>query len=339
MIKEDGKGEAVLCTGSKTYALKHAGTSNLLYVVDPTRVVEHVVEPNATDDDAPHRDYVVVGTMDHHLEPVEIDPDLKLLEKDLLDTTYEGEEVQDEGCQTTGRTLEELENIMPFSRAQILKALQNMDAVPIHGRFRKLEHKYITYVLDMMFSSLVALGVDFRNIPKETIVPALVADGILAQVVEHCLEKVCREKNQGIWEVDEALVCAHYGEQVLQENNTLPLDDFMERWKSIVPQDIVPEKEMIRGIGLINEKRTGSEIKYYPERRLSRDPDQRFMELFRERECWHLEDLMPYIDRLDLPGIKTDALIVKYTRRVFGVDPTEKAYYKLKTTAIPSYHL
>jgi len=339
VIKEDRSGEAVLCTENKTYSLKHAGTSNVLYLVDPGRVVEHVVEPHSTNDEEPNRNYAIVGTMDHHLEPVEIDPDVKLLEKQLLETVYEGEEIEDGACQTSGRTLEELEEIMPFSRSQILKALRNMDAVPIHGRWRKLDHKYITYVLDMMFSSLAEMGIDVKSIPKETVLKSLETDGILIQVGEHCFEKFCLETKDGTWEVDETRACAHYGEQVLQEKGTLPLDDFMERWKSITPQDVVPTKEMIRGIGLINEKRTGAEIKYYPEWRLSRDPDQRFMELFRERESWCLEDLMPYIDNLGLPGMKTDALIVKYTRRVFGVDPAEKTYYTLKSTAIPNYHL
>ncbi|XVE99906.1 hypothetical protein REPUB_Repub03eG0241500 [Reevesia pubescens] len=55
-------------------------------------------------------------------------------------------------------------------------------------------------------------------------------------------------------------------------------------------------------------------------------PAERFSILFKERPQWEWKDLEPYIRDLNVPGLSSEALLLKYTRRTQTTIDTEPVF-------------
>lgn len=106
------------------------------------------------------------------------------------------------------------------------------------------------------------------------------------------------------------------------------LDQFMEKWKLRVPDNVTVDLDMLSGLVLVKPQKAGrpTQIMYFPEELLSPEPKKRFEELFKVQEKWTIKQLEPYIKSLVTPSTTQASLLLKHTRSSRQGNSTEKLY-------------
>lgn len=69
----------------------------------------------------------------------------------------------------------------------------------------------------------------------------------------------------------------------------------MNEWQKLLPSEIRPSMDMLKGEALVDRLGTSSWVKGFSRSRLPTKPADRFAALFKERPRWVLEDLQHYL--------------------------------------------
>lgn len=115
-------------------------------------------------------------------------------------------------------------------------------------------------------------------------------------------------------ELLEDKVCIFYAEYLLRNGKKFNYKDFMTNWQQAVPVGMVTSLEHLKGIALTDTQSFPPVISYFPSEDLPHDVAARFNKLFRVREKWMQEDIMPFIKDLETPSVSAEALLLKYAR-------------------------
>ena len=128
VIKGDGEEAAVLCTGTDTYEMREAETSNNVYL--SSDVIPGV---SGEGDGGPCR---FVSSCTNFLEIRKTAPRLGKLRDLLEQSLYRGEEEEEHVDVNQLYRMEDLERLVQASREEIKCGLRSMDAVEINGYWR-----------------------------------------------------------------------------------------------------------------------------------------------------------------------------------------------------------
>lgn len=298
--------DAVLCTQSKTYAMKFVGTSNSVLLVPPANQSES--HENLQKNDSNNYDEKVVapvikvvpGTM----ELIEVAPRLDKLKLLLSENPYRFEECDMENLEENQESKtglyswnDLLENIQA-SDEQLRSGLQALSAVEINGYWRLVDESYMDMILGMLLRNSVLNDWSLNALNEDEVVSMLESDGFPRVLARHCLHVYGKKVNDCmqscVWKLDEKRVCIHFGRQILKGGKR-NLDSFMNEWRQKTPDDMQPTFDLMEGEVLTERVGVETWVHAFSVSSLPSTPAERFSILFRERAKWEWKDLQPYI--------------------------------------------
>lgn len=321
--------DAVLCTNSKTYSMKFVGTSNSAFLIPPSG--QPTSQENLMDSEEKYEGRSSVasaiklapGTM----ELAEIAPRLDKLRLLISKKPFEPFELsdmevsEDIGMRTAdlytwGDLLEQIQ----ASDEELRLGLKALSAVEINGNWRILDNKYMETILSMILQNAVINDWSLNSLNENEVVGVLKDDGFPSNLVVHCLDVHGKMVNGGgsgvstIWQLDERRVCVHFAKGILR-GGKIRLESFMEQWMRKIPRGMQASLEMLEGEILTERLGIETLVRGFSVSSLPFSPAERFSALFRERPKWEGKDLQPYIRDLKVPGLSSEGLLLKFTRR------------------------
>ncbi|KAL4585772.1 hypothetical protein LXL04_010398 [Taraxacum kok-saghyz] len=312
--------DAVLCTHSKTYALKFVGTSNSVFLVPPPH--QYSVDEKTPEINSASVLKVAPGTM----ELVEVAPKIDKLKLLLSENPYKSDELN-EIHETGLYQWDDLINRVQASDEELRSALKVLPALEINGYWRIIDFKYMDRILNMLINNSLLNDWPLNSLNEDDVIESLVNDGFPRLIARHCLEVYGSKTDGGsVWQLDERRVCVHFAKGVLLSFGKMKMESFMKEWSRKVPGGMVVSFEMLEGEVLVEKLGIQCWVYSFSVSSLPSDPGNRFSRLFQERVKWEWKDLQPYIRDLSVPGLTSDGLLLKYTRRTQPTATSEPVF-------------
>lgn len=270
--------DSVLCTQSKTYAIKFVGNSNSPFLIPPSE------NPYSYED---------------------------VLEMDFM------EDVEKNKARLYN--WDDLVERVQASDEELRNGLCALSAVEIDGFWRIVDEKYMDMILRMLLHNSILNDWSLDALNEDDVVSVLVSDGFPDKLACHCLH-VYGSKVDGdvgrscVWRLDESRVCVHFARQILSTGKK-KMETFMAEWLQRIPGRMQASFNMLEGEVLTEKLGVETWVYSFSVSSLPLTPAERFNMLFRERSKWEWKDLQPYIRDLKVPGLSSEGLLLKYTRR------------------------
>ncbi|XP_021751286.1 sister chromatid cohesion protein DCC1-like [Chenopodium quinoa] len=318
--------DAVFCTQSKTYAIKFVGNSNSVFLIPPSN--SSSFPKNAMDCDEQILDQpasaFVLKVASGNLELVEVAPRLDKLKLLLAQKPFTIEEMSEMETflvseeQNSVYRWNDLIGQIQASDIELRSGLEALNALEINGYWRIIDENCMDSVLNMLLHNAVLNDWSLDALPETEVVSIMESDGFPPKLSNHCLKvygnTVDNEDGVSLWKLNEKQVCVHFAKRIMK-NGKVKKDKFLEEWKNKIPNGMQASFEMLECEVLT--ERIGVEIWIHPfsVSSLPSTPAERFSILFKERPKWEWKDLEPYIRDLKVPGLSSEGLLLKYTRR------------------------
>ncbi|XP_014500267.1 sister chromatid cohesion protein DCC1 isoform X2 [Vigna radiata var. radiata] len=318
--------DAVLCTQSKTYAMKFVGTSNSVLLIPPANHSEFCENPQNNDSNKEEEKVVapVIKVVSGNIELVEAAPRLDKLKSFLLEKTYNFDEYDMENLEDNQESTiglyswNDLVDNIQASDEELRSGLQALSAVEINGYWRLVDGSYMDMILGMLLKNSVINDWSLNALNEDEVVSTLVSDGFPGVLARHCLRTYGTKVNEGMpgcaWKLDEKRVCIHFAREILKGGKR-KLESFLDEWRQKVPDGMQPTVDLVEGEVLIERVGVETWVRAFSVASLPSTPAERFAILFRERTKWEWKDLQPYVRDLKIPGLSSEGLLLKYTRR------------------------
>lgn len=330
IIRGEHDDDTVLCSKNKTFDLRAADTSNTLLLVPELKT------PDDSDFAAETcmAEKSVLSCFSTYYEARLIKPKLDRLKNILETDAYSG---HDNDSDVKKYNTEDILSYVQSSEEELMAALKYLGALQIHGNWRILDVNY----QDKAFAQILALieekSWDWHQVPLDEtcqVLEELYPDFVL----EYCLQlygtikidetDLDMECNK-VFCLDEEKVCQYYAEYILRPAmGKFNYREFMEAWEQSVPDGMKIKEEYLRGVALTDLKTHPPVIWHFPEKGLPGDPAERLEVLFRTRQKWREEDIVPYLKNVVAPGQKISSLFLKYAR--CSTEPNGSKVYNSK---------
>lgn len=322
-IRGQPEEDAVCCTKSKTYGIKYVGTSNSVLLIPPSSRSEYYENELDSHQDSSKEVAPVIkvapGIMELHEIAPRIDK-LKLLlseEPYSLADEWESEEV--DKYKKRMYNWDDLINKVQASDDELKAGLQALSAVEIDGFWRVVDEKYMDSMLQMLLHNTILNDWSLDALDEGVIMRVMKMDSFPEKLVQHCLhvygDKLDGNEGKGcLWRLDEKQVCVHFAREVLRKGK-MKLEHFMDEWRQKIPLGMRANFDMLEGEVLTERLGVETWVRGFRVCSLPLNPAERFTILFKERPKWEWKDLQPYIRDLTVPGLSSEGLLLKYTRR------------------------
>lgn len=321
--------KAVLVSPSKSFSVRKVESTNFMLLSPPKQ--QPSSEPPVAKKAKLETDRRIEAIITCHYEISQINPDVTTLRKILLANPYKGDDDEDElgreqSAEATREVLyntKELRKLIQASDEELYKALAELSAIEIDGQWRLLDPDYSADIFDNILTVAEEKELKLEGLEKAVILDELKAEypeNIIAHVLRQYSKKT--EENSDLVVLDEKKTCVFRALQLFAEQDPFPNDDFMEQWGDIVPYGMTPTAAMLTGFAISQpspkapNNKSGLQWKYFPLSLLAPDAEQRFQQLFTQRERWKMEDIEPYTKDLAMPGQKFDQFLMKHARSV-----------------------
>ncbi|EOY17536.1 hypothetical protein QUC31_006865 [Theobroma cacao] len=319
--------DAVFCTKSKTYSVKLVGTSNSVFLV-PHADYSTFCENSQDCDGEDYKQQVgasVIKVASGNMELVEVAPRLDKLKSIISENLYSSDEalvMEDlEFMERSMRRLytwDDLTNMVQASDDELRSGLKALSALEIDGYWRIVDQKYMDMILRMLLHNSVLNDWSLNTLIEDEVVSVLESDGFPRKLAYHCLHvygsRVEEVMDKGVWRMDARRVCVHFAREILREGKR-KMESFMEEWTRKIPEEMQASFDMLEGEVLTEKVGVETWVHAFSVSSLPSTPAERFSILFKERPKWEWKDLEPYVRDLNVPGLSSEALLLKYTRR------------------------
>lgn len=301
--------DAVLCTLSKTYAVKFVGSSNSVFLIPPSD--SSILDNKASEDASMHSNgkktvASVIKVAPGCMELVEVAPRLDKLRMLLSRNPYtfdEASEMDISEALDESRflyTWDDLVESVQASDEELRAGLQALSAVEINGYWRILDEKYMDAVLNMLLHNSVINNWSLNRLIEDEVLRVLEGDGFPSKIAKHCLQvhgsKVVEEgsSRSSIWKLDEKKICVHFAREILR-GKKMKTETFLDEWRFRIPDGMQASFEMLEGEVLTEKLGIDTWVYAFSVSSLSSVPAERFSKLFQERPKWEWKDLHPYV--------------------------------------------
>lgn len=310
---------AVLCTNDESFEVKEAETSNSLLLLPECQFSAQSLnccsQPSAVSRQ-------VCALKKNYFELRRTKPRLRRLKECLEEAPYAGETF--EADNTAHRyTFSELLDMVQASEVELRQALIELNACVIHGCWRMLDFDYTSSVLSSILSAKDEFTWSTDCIPAAQLSTALL-DLYPSFIVQHVLQCFAEQStsssddsssDESVYSLNEAKVCRFYAELLLRTANKYHLQDFEATWQMSVPDGMTTQLSYLEGLALVDRSVKPEIISYFPVHELPEDVTERFQLLFKTKEKWTLEELIPYVECLCVEGSAgVGTLLTKHAR-------------------------
>ncbi|CAE6428377.1 unnamed protein product, partial [Rhizoctonia solani] len=337
--------DAVLCTSSKTYAIRSVALSNSVLVVSnagpdaqqSTDSAPDLLEPSETNT------LVISGEVSEILELVPTVPRLEKLLHHLKGCEWNDDDSDEETYESNVNdplrrrrvTLDELRNIVQASDSELEDGLRKARVLNLGGTLRPLPISSLTEILVTLLLTIGSTGLPRppKPIPLVKLIQNIEDEfQVNPDVMEHIASwygTVNGEGDKRMWEADMKAIVGEIGVGILRRaEDAVEEIEFIERWKEQVGDmftehiDIALLDGNYLSTPLPHTKygEPSSTLLYYPRSALPTDAAQRFQTLFLTRPKWKAEDIAIYLEDIAVDKKERDRLMLKYTRQITEPD-------------------
>ncbi|KAG7927608.1 hypothetical protein KL925_001966 [Ogataea polymorpha] len=222
-------------------------------------------------------------------------------------------------------TLESVLENSPMSEQEFARLRPELNLVELEGNAYVLHDELVRDCLSNILRAIIEELVESGNeINIMTRLQSLNKQWVMDVVEKHREESYPPEITQTVlakYTKDSDGQLAFLNEKVVRlygilllKNNTHEMkeDDFALNLKLTMPFNYHPDikLEYLKG-NFITEN---GFIRYFAESDLSQNPVERISELFKLKKEWKLEDIEPFVARINTKKIKTDKFLIKYAK-------------------------
>lgn len=294
-----------------------------------------------------HEPVTVTALVNAHLELTRMKPKLHTLDRLLKETHVIRDVTSEDGSESqipAGVEWETCVDTVQASPQEISQALQEIDAVRIRGKWMGVSQEAFSVFVKIVLLTITEHGWTLDKVPNIPLAEELEKNGVCGQLTLQLLHRISagqvtdvvgmieeldrddwREREAVHYSLDVRHICRHMAIGILLEQQHWDnLDDFMAAWKSVLPEDIEPASDMLRGECLvvlvpprkdvIGEQHAQFSIQKLSETQLPRDPEDRFEQLFQIQKEWTFDQVQPYIHNLIDEGQTEEELLLQYAR-------------------------
>lgn len=318
------KSQVVLCSEDKTWILRQKDHSNMSMVMregvpDDSNVV---IDPASLFGlPPPVNDYIGFARTTYEYETIPADGELNL----GVVPIYDGEQEFPPSSRTFKiHTFDELLNDSPCSRLESVKRWNQLGGCVINGQICFLSDSFMAKALHVTLMSVMAESLDLDALQLEETFNAVTKDMVTnfnpytIEVVKSVLCKFgTKDNDTDSWKLNKNAIAKLYGLQALKKyvnRNSMPMDEFMLKWKSLFPPFLPWDIDISMLWGYYYQPQD-KHIQYISKEALSMDIKERFRVLFKLQSTWRIEEIQPFVDDLNVKHLKIDSFIMKYARR------------------------
>ncbi|XP_076174596.1 sister chromatid cohesion protein DCC1 [Ptiloglossa arizonensis] len=308
----------VLCSKSRTYDIKEAGTSNSCMLVPNLNLFK---QTNVCSNDRVIRTHNILGIFHTYYEVKDCQPKFAKLLSVLEPTSFKGVEYESSLDQELLYDWHRLQNEIQASENELHQALNEYLIVNIDGYYRLVsfesEVQSLTLMLDLFDANCWELNEVDKEVTYEALkefIPKPVFDILFAKYTE--VSNKSKEDATPLHRYNEEKCCKILAKILLTVSSVTEYKQFMESWRIGTPEKMEPKEAYLSGIALVtwNRSTLKKEIRSFSETDLSKNIIERFNELFKVKNKWTVEEITPYIKNLTTSKTNVNALLTKYTR-------------------------
>lgn len=356
------KNDVVLCSSNKTWLLRQKNHSNTVLLMKKYKPDKKIVLPENLlfgKKEQPTLDLLGFSktTYEYETKPIhgKINLDLiPIFDGELnfgKDFIYQEKDEDNNNNNILSRYLKNFDELVEnsaCSREECLKEWHEMGGCKVNGYICIFSEAFMTKALHVTLVSILGGSIDMNELDlKETF--KLVTRDIdedynpyTLEVIETVLNKfgtkrlkndlndgkmVGNDNNKICWKLNMDIIAKWYGKQALLKyasQHSVPIDEFLIKWKSLFPPFFPCDIDIDMLRGMIYKPDVNS-IQYMSRDILPMEPKERFKLLFKLQSNWLLEDIAPYVEELNVRGLKLDNFIMKYARRRRVTSPNSKS--------------
>lgn len=311
-IRGDPNDSAVICTDTTTYELKEAETSNSLLLMPNLELPDECAKGEIRV--VPQK---VCGIFHNYLELRNYKPSFKKLKAVLQMNAYRGKEYEEDSAKNY--TFDDLLDFIQASKEELKVALKNLQTCNINGYIRILDFDYKFYVLSTIVDTVESKCMTFNKFSKDSVIETL-QELIPTEILENCISWFAHEideadeDGQKLYALDELLVCRMYAEMLLRAAGKFHLSEFLESWQRSVPEGMNCDLSQLRGLALTDMNYSPEVIFHFPCDDMPDNIAERFTKLFKIKEKWSYDEIVPYLEDRAIAGNDVKSLLIKYTR-------------------------
>jgi hypothetical protein len=298
--------KAKILTPSHTFYLKNQVTSNTILLVENENII---------------------SSLSTVYEPQICIPSLSLLFSSLCEYPNE--------CCSRGLSLEKISSLVQASNEEIKRALTEMRAIKINGRYFKLNIEKKMEIMELIILSLRENGIYFGEAKLSSKDVAGLVDDDDERWSEYkslimCIWIMLSEeyKSEGISLMDNENTCnltfsistaiKWVAQSILEKKHSYEVNEFLLLWKNLLNKLTADDGvgglcdlDLLVGMAIVYDEEERKVISFFPVDFYGTDPSKVFERLFSVRKIWKFEDILVYINHL------TDSvqnLLTKYCR-------------------------
>ena len=311
-IRGDPNDSAVICTDTTTYELKDAETSNSLLLMPDIKLPEECETGDMKV--VPQK---ICGIFHNYLELRNYKPSFKKLKAVLEMNAYRGKEYEESSAKNY--SIEDLLDFIQASREELQEALKNFQTCNIDGYIRILDFDYKFNILSQIIDIIESKSMPFNKFSKDSVVETL-KDSIPSEILENCISWFAHETDetsddgQKLYALDEYIVCRMFAEMLLRAAGKFHLSEFLESWQRSVPEGMNCDLSQLHGLALTDMNYSPEVIFHFPSDEMPDNIAERFTKLFKVKEKWTYDEIVPYLQDRALAGNDVKSLLIKYTR-------------------------
>lgn len=320
----DNDSAVVICSDDKTWLLKQKNHSNLVMLmkefkpenlVDQTKIKTFGLH-------LPNIDWLGFSTQSFELEPRVIQGQIDISKLPIYDGYLEFPRKNDMRI-----SLQELEDSSPCSKLEFYQKWYTLGGSQVNGIACILSDDFISRTLHIILISILAESLDRHSISLDSTYVAVSKDMTdenykpylyTKDVIETLLNKFGdHNKNTQLFNIDDRSVSIWYGISALKKfamKQPILEDEFMVKWKSLFPPYFICDIDIVMLRGTFSRP-LKNRIQYLSKNNLSMVAKTRFIQLFKIQSSWDLDDIIPFIDDLNIKGININSFIMKYAKR------------------------
>ncbi|XP_022088282.1 sister chromatid cohesion protein DCC1-like [Acanthaster planci] len=320
VIRGEKTDSAVLCLDAKTYDVKDTDTSNTLLILPACSTTNE-----CKDSERQIVNRQVIGLAKSYYEVKPMRPRLRKL-RSLLEECPYGGDVYEEEASGKRYSLEDILDVIQASEVEIKEELKTQRACHINGFWRMLHFDYECQLLSHILSLVEENSWDFHRIPlKETLdtLENLEPRAILEHTLECFGERLPRQDSKGdhvFYCLNEDKVCQMFAEMLLRPAEKFNLAEFLLSWQQSVPDGMATGMHQLQGIAIIDRNSKPEVIFHFPFSLMPENEVDRFNFLFKTRDRWTQEEILPYIQDLVTEKLSAAALLQKHARASVGAN-------------------
>ena len=243
-----------------------------------------------------------------------------------LDTHDSGMDVDGELAPL--HTLEDLERRIQCSKEELKAALKKISAFEFEGHMRVLNLDSEYAIARHLALTVNAQGFDLTSIDKSALTSKAKSSRFSDQLIEFAVGEylevpaLAAESDTTRYVFNVPRYNAIAARTILSKKPQWNLNDFLESWKALLPDNFAVDLASLDGIAYTEEYGKDIKLHYLLASELSHNIKTRLAELFKCKPKWTFAHIKPYLQDLLTPEMNEEQLLVAHTRSSNGPNGT-----------------